>query len=189
MAVTVANLIAGPGTIYTGTFGATEPAASAVGSVPASATWSDLGGTLDGSTLKVNQEYFELEVDQVVDVVGRRLQKREISIETQLAEATLTNLSYALNGGTIAATAAYQTYDPDDASSVTQPTYRAFILDGYAPSASAAKTRRTVLRRGLVTSEMELAYKKDEQTVIPVEIFGHYVSSSIKPFQIIDQLT
>lgn len=187
MAVTVANLIAGPGTLYTGAFGATEPAASAVGSAPASATWGDLGGTLDGAAFKVNNEYFELEVDQLVDVVGRRLEKREISIETQLAEATLTNLSYALNGGTVASTATHSTYDPEDASSVTQPNYRAFILDGYAPAASAAKTRRIVVRRGLVTSETELVYKKDEQTVIPVEIFGHYVSSSTKPFQIIDQ--
>jgi hypothetical protein len=186
MAVTVANLVAGPGTLYSGTFGATEPAASAVGTAPASATWGDLGGTLDGSMLKINQEYFELEVDQVVDIVGRRLQKREISIETQLAEPTLLNLSYALNGGTIVASTGWSSYDPDDASSVTQPTYRAFILDGYAPSASAAKTRRTVLRRGLITSEMELAYKKDEQTVIPVEIFAHYVSSTTKPFQIVD---
>ena len=186
MAVTAANLVAGPGTLYSGTFGATEPAASAVGSVPASGTWGDLGGTLDGSTLKIAQEYFELEVDQVVDVVGRRLQKREISIETQLAEPTLLNLSYALNGGTITASTGWSSYDPDDASSITQPTYRAFILDGYAPSASAAKTRRTVLRRGLITSEMELAYKKDEQTVIPVEIFAHYVDSSTKPFRIVD---
>lgn len=186
MAVTVANLVAGPGTLYYGTFGATEPAASAVGSAPASATWTDLGGTLDGSALKVNQEYFELEVDQLVDVVGRRLQKREISIETQLAEPTLTNLSIALNGGTVTASSGWSSYDPDDASSVTQPTYRAFMLDGFAPSASAAKTRRTLLRRGLVTAEVELAYKKDEQTVIPVEIFGHYVDSSTKPFRIID---
>ena len=37
-------------------------------------------------TLELNQEYTELEVDQVVDIPGRRLTKREFKLNSNLAD-------------------------------------------------------------------------------------------------------
>jgi hypothetical protein len=186
MAVDVTNLIAGPGTLYTGAFGATEPADSAVNTTPPSSTWTDVGGTQDGVTLNVIQEFFELEVDQIVDVPGRRLTKRDLQVQTNMAEPTLANLALALNGGTVTASAAYTTYDPSDDTSATQPTYKALIFDGYAPDGFR---RRVVVRKALSIEGVETSYQKDEQTLFPITFAAHYVSDSIKPFRVIDQLT
>ena len=193
MAVTSANLVAGPANVYYGSFGATEPAASAVSSAPSSAVWTDQGGTSDGVKINIDLNYFELEVDQVVDRVGSRLEKREVTIETNLAEATLTNLKQAINGGTITASAAYQTFDPLNDNSASQPSYYALIVDGWAPlgtgAASASARRRFIARKVLNTDAVGMEYKKDGQTFIPVKLTCHYVSSTTGPFAIHDQLT
>ncbi len=151
MSVTVTNLILGPGTLYNGLFGAAEPADYNVNLAPATSSWTDVGGTLNGLTLSVDQTYTELQVDQLVDSIGRRLTKREFVLTTQLAEPTLNNLSIALNGsnqtsGATSAAGTYQTLEPLYASSATQPTYIALVLDGYAPN---SLRRRVIMRRML----------------------------------------
>jgi hypothetical protein len=51
------------------------------------------GGTQDGVKLSVDQTYSELEVDQITVRVGSRLTKRDFTVKTSLAEATLENLT------------------------------------------------------------------------------------------------
>ncbi|MDQ3760972.1 MAG: hypothetical protein M3460_04535 [Actinomycetota bacterium] len=182
MAVTATNLTQGPGTLYTGAFGVSEPADTAVASPPG-AGWTDAGGTNDGVTLNVMQEFSELSVDQIVDVPGRRLTKRDMSIATNLAEPTIENLALSMNGGTTATGAGYKSLEPGYATSATQPTYKALLFDGYAPGGFV---RRVILRKGLNTSNVEFAYKKDTQTFFTVSFNAHYVSSSIAPFKVID---
>jgi hypothetical protein len=188
MGVTVTNLLAGPGTLYTGAFGATEPTDAAINTVPASATWTDMGGTQDGLKVSIKQDYFELEVDQVVDIPGRRLQKREVEVETNLAEVTLENVLLSLNGGTITASATFKTYDADSALAGSVPTYKAMLFDGWAPGLTPF-TRRVVVRKVLSVDGFKSEYKKDGQTLLPVKFAAHYVSASTRPFRIIDQLT
>jgi hypothetical protein len=188
MGVTVTNLTAGPGDLYTAAFGASEASLfGAAYSVPASATWTDAGGTMDGVKLSVDQNYFELEVDQVVDVPGRRLTKREFKLETNFAEPTLQNLAVALNDGTVTASAgAFTSYDPANTTSATQQTYKALIFDGWAPGITPVR-RRVLARRTLsVEGLKEMTYKKDAQTGIPVTFAGHYVSASTVPFKLHD---
>lgn len=184
MSVDVTKLIQGPGTLYSGLFGATEPADSAVNTTPASSAWTDLGGTQDGVKLSVDQTYSELEVDQITLRVGSRRTKQDFTIETSLAEATLENFALTLNGGTSASGAGWKSLDPDVSGSATQPTYFAIILDGYAPNQFR---RRVIGRRMLNVDSTELPYTKDKQTLIPAKFAGHYVSESIKPFHLVDQ--
>ncbi|MFE3031581.1 hypothetical protein ACFXKY_08020 [Streptomyces canus] len=186
MSVTTTNLIQGPATLYKGAFGAAEPADSAVNTTPAASAWTDLGGTQDGVKLSVDQTYGELEVDQITLRVGSRLTKADFTIETSLAEATLENLSLSLNGGTSASGAGWKSFDPNVSSSATQPNYFAVLMDGYAPNQF---NRRIIGRRMLNTDSSELAYTKDKQTLIPVKFAGHYVSASVTPFHIVDQLS
>ncbi|HEY6013255.1 MAG TPA: hypothetical protein VIU37_04590 [Candidatus Limnocylindrales bacterium] len=187
MATTSSNLVQGPADLYTATFGATEPADSAVASVPSASTWHDVGGTLEGTTLTVTQEYAELVVDQLVDIPERRLTKRELTVASRMAEPTLDNFILALNGGTVTASAAYSSYDPDTASSVTQPTYKALMVDGWAPG--TAMRRRLITRKALSVEAIETAWKKEDQSALSVTWASHYVSSVIKPFRLVDQLT
>ena len=191
MSVTVTNLILGPGTLYTGLFGATEPLDSAVNLAPATSSWTDVGGTMNGITLSVDQTYTELQVDQLVDSIGRRLTKREFALTTQMAEPTLNNLSIALNGstqtsGAITSGGTYQTLEPLYASSATQPTYIALVLDGYAPNSFR---RRVIVRRVLSTAKVDTAMDKSKQTVFTVNFNGHYVSAATSPLHVVDQIT
>lgn len=183
--VTTTNLIQGPASLYTGSFGATEPADASVNATPAASAWTDMGGTDGGVKLTVDQKYTELSVDQIVDRVGSRLTNREFTVETNLAEPTLANFSVVLNGGTTATGANYKTFEPVyTANSATQPTYIAVLFDGYAP---AGFNRRVIVRKVLSTSKAETSYMKDKQTFFPVTFTGHYVSSSIAPIHVVDQ--
>ncbi len=183
MAATVTNLIMGPADLYVGSFGATEPLDTAINTTPASSSWTDVGGTQDGVKITIDQEYTELEVDQIVDVPGARLTKRVVEVETNLAEATLENLKFLLNDGTAASGSGYKSLEPVYASSATQPTYRAVLLDGYAPD---GRRRRVIVRKVLSNDKVESTYKKDDQTLFSVKWASFYVSSSIAPFKIID---
>jgi hypothetical protein len=184
MAVTVSNLTQGPGTLYTGAFDADEPLDSAVNATPAASAWTDLGGTMDGSKLIIKQEYKALEVDQIVDNPGSRLIKRETKIETNMAEPTLENLALALNDGTISTGSGWEAYEPDATDSATQPTYTALILHGWIGTAR----RMVILRKVLSVEGVEPEYKKDGQSVLKVTFEAHYVSASVRPFRIIDEV-
>lgn len=185
MSVTTANLILGPATLYQGAFGAAEPADTnvAVNGTPATSAWGDMGGTQDGVTLSVDQTYTALECDQIVDRAGSRLTKRELMLETSLAEATLENLSVTLNGSTTASGAGYKTLEPLFASSATQPNYTALLFDGWGANSFR---RRVILRKTLSTDAVAMAYTKDKQTLYKVKFSGHYVSATVAPFHIIE---
>jgi len=184
------NLIAGPADLYIGNFGAAEPADSAVGTIPSSAAWTDIGATMGGVKLVLEQKLLKLEVDQSPDRMGSRVQEREFRVETSLAEATLTNIQLALAGGTVSSSAAFATYDvAAGTTAATQPTYRALIMDGWAPGATPLR-RRAIIRKVLSAEGVkEQEYKRDGQTVMPVVLVGHYVSASTVPIHIVDALT
>lgn len=183
MPVTTTNLIMGPGELYTAAFGAAEPAT--VVTAPAVA-WTNVGGTMDGVTLNISQEFTELEVDQVVDVPGRRLTKREMTIETNLAEPTLENFAIALNQAAPVTVTNEKTLEATNTAAAFTPTYTALLFDGIAPN---GKRRRFIVRRALSTEGVETAYQKDEQTVLAVTWSAHYVSSSVAPFKIVDDVS
>lgn len=186
MGATVTNLIAGAGDLYTAPFGSTEPASTLVALQGAPASpWSDVGGTQDGVNMTIAQEFFELEVDQIVDSPGRRLTKRDFSLQANMAEPTLDNLALGMNASAgVTAGTGLHTLEPTTDTSAQQPEYCALLFDGYAPE---QLRRRVIGRRMLSTDNIEFAYKKGEQTIFTVTWMGHYVSASIKPFTIIDE--
>lgn len=191
MTVTVTNLIQGPGTLYAGTYSATaanEPANTAINVAPAASAWTDLGGTQDGVNLELAREFSDLAVDQLVDVPGTRLTKRQFTLATNLAEATLENFSRASNqdpATAVTSGSGYKEYSPED-TPVGEPLYVALIFDGFAPG---GLRRRIFGRRMLSTDPVQFAYKKDGQTVFTVKFSGFYVSSSVRSYKIVDQTT
>lgn len=183
MAVSVTELTQGPATIYRGAFGATEPLESAVNATPAASAWSDVGGTTDGMKLTVKVEYKNLDVDQLIDIPGTRAVTREITCETNMAQPSLENLQYALNGGTISTGSGWRAYEPIDSDAATQPEYSALLVHGWF----GTDRRMVILRRVLSVEGTETDFKKDDQTVFKVKIQAFYVSPSIRPFRVIDE--
>lgn len=188
MSVTTTNLIQGPATLYSAPFGTTEPTDALIGSVPG-AGWLDCGGTKGGVTLTANMTLSEYDVDQVLDVVGDVITARNFTIGTNLAEATLINLAKAINVADTAVTTGVSPAGPtlEPVSDVTAftPVYRAYILDGLAPGGFR---RRVIIRRAIQTAASALAHSPTEQTVIPATFRSTYVSASIKPFKVVDQI-
>jgi hypothetical protein len=184
MSVAVGNLIQGPGTLYRGAFGATEPADLAINTTPQSSAWTDVGGTKDGVSYEIARTYAELAVDQIVDIPDRRLTKREFNLTTNLAEVTLENLAYVSNDTQPTSGANFKAFEPTITSAATQPTFVALLFDGYAPGQFR---RRIIGRRMLSVDSITIAYKKEDQTVLNVKWAGHYVSDVIKPWKVIDQ--
>lgn len=191
MAVTVTNLIQGPATIYTGQFGVTEPAktTAALQGAPG-AGWTDLGGTIDGLTWNMNREVSKLQVDQITYRVGSRVTEQDDTFETKLAEATLDNLKLILNGGTVTVGATTElgvnNYEPDVSTSATQMLYTALLFDGWAPN---GKRRRVIVRKVCSADNASFNYSRTDQSTFGVTFAAHYVSSSIKPFQVFDDVT
>lgn len=186
MAVTVTNLIQGPADLYHGWYGeVTEPGLASLNETPAgTGGWDDMGGTQDGVKLTVGLEWSELMVDQIVDIPGRRLTKRDAQIAANLAEGTLENMERSMNGGVMATASGYKTFEPViDMNSAVEPDYAAIILDGIAPS---GLRRRVNGRKTLNIENMEGEYKKDGQFLIPTAFGTHYISNSTAPYRIQD---
>lgn len=173
MAVTSTNLIQGPAVCYVGTFGATEPAT--IATAPG-AGWTDVGGTKGGVEINVAAEWSALSVDQIVDIIESRRTGREITIKTSLAEATLENIAKAI--ANTAPVAGVMNLDND--ITAFKPAYSAVLLDGIAPGGFR---RRIIIRKTLPTDAVGIAYKKDDQTVVPVTWKLHWVSTSITPMK------
>lgn len=189
MPVVTTNLIQGPAELWVASFGTAEPAETAAGITgDPGAGWTAVGGTTDGVNINIAQEYAKMKVDQLVDRVGSRLTDREFTIETQMAEGTLDNMSVALNAGAVTTGTGTRKLSPVSGSAATQPTYRAIIVDGWAPEETVGTPlrRRIIFRKVLSTEGAEFAYNLEDMTVLAVTFTGHYVSASILPFVIID---
>lgn len=184
--VTPGNLAMGPGTIYVGAYGAVEPDDGAVSAAPSSAVWSDVGGTLGGITLNVTSEYKKLEVDQLPMAPESRRTLLALQIKVRMAEVTLTNLKYALNASDddVTSGSGYSKYEPSLDDSSASPTYRAVIYDGLGPG---GRNRRVIVRKVLSQAAIETVSSKEDQQVFEVTLDAHYVSSTIKPFAVIDE--
>jgi hypothetical protein len=182
----------GPATVYTGAFGATEPAYSAISSPPNSAVWTDVGGTADGTSvlLEVEHSLTNISVEQLIDPVGARVSKRVIQVTVVLEEATLQNLSLAMNQLlTISPGAGYTVADPLSGITSVQPQYTAILIDGWAPTTGTSETecrRRMIIRKCLSSSKADMEYEKTKAVLYHTTWTGYWVSSSVAPFELID---
>ena len=182
----------GPGVIYTAPFGTAEPAYAAI-TTPPDAPWTDVGGTADGTSvlLEVEHTLTDIMVEQLVDPVGARVSKRVIQVTVAMEEATLANLNLAMNQlTTISTGSGYSVLDPLTSPTSTQPSYTAVILDGFAPTTGTTEVscrRRLIVRKALSTSKIDFEYEKSKPTIFNTTWTGYFVSSSVAPFEVVDQ--
>lgn len=194
--VNASNLVLGPAVLRVGAFGAAEPTDSSVTpdgymTPPNSAVWVDVGGTDGGITFETDSTYTDLQVDQEILPVGARLTELKISVTAKLAELTMQNMAVALNQAAAPSVqSGYQTMDIPAGSSATQPTYAALLIDGWAPytSAGTAALRRIIVRKVLSQTKITLSYDKKSQQSYDCTWTCYFVSPSINPVHIVDEL-
>ena len=186
MPVSTSNLLQGPGVLYIGTFGATEP--TTVNTTPTT-PWVDVGGTNGGIQVSAALTIDSLSVDQVLDIPGDVITGRNITITTTLAEATLANYARTWNVDdaqiTTGTTPAGPTFEPTSDVTSFKPVYRALIVDGTAPG---GYRRRILARRCIQTGSPAINYAKGDQAGYAVTWRTTYISPSILPFKIIDAI-
>lgn len=183
------QVVMGAGTMYNGLYQAVEPLDTAVNSAPQASAWNNTGFTSDGITITINQEFAEMTVDQIADIIGRKMTQRSLEVQANLAEATLENFTLGFNSGTISTGAGFKKYTPIFNGTELQPTYFAVIFDGLAPAnaAGVSKRRRFILRRCLSIENIETSYKKGDMTLVPITVGVHYIDTVTAPFVIVDE--
>jgi hypothetical protein len=193
MPASAANLMVGPGSMWTGVFGAVEPLDTAVVDALDDEVWADRGATDGGVTVTAAKEYFRLRMDQAVESPGRVLTELDVSLATNFAEPTIENWAIALADAASAITAggtgatAFKAMDMGGPAEPGQPpTYLAALFRGRAP---AGKRRMVIVRKALSIEEVESEYKRDDQTFIPCTMAAHWVSASIKSVHVVDEAT
>jgi hypothetical protein len=189
------NLVLGPARLYLAPFGTTPPAPGSVTpngpNNPPSSPWTDVGGTSGGVTLTTEGTLTNLEVDQVIMPVGARQTALNMTVETTMAEVTLANMNAALNGIMTSSTnAGYISSDITVTSAATQPNYTAMIIDGWAPSGSAGQSmlRRYLVYKALATPKVSMVYDKKAQAGFQVTWTVFYVSNSVNPLTVLDEV-
>lgn len=193
MAGTAANLIMGVGEVYVGPFGEAEPAD--IDTTPAG-NWVDVGFTSGGVTMIYTPTYTELVVDQIVDILARRITKREFNVRTNLSEATLQNiLDCGLSGvgGALTDNAGPPTSEDVEPTAAFGPenqvTAKAVIFDGFAEGFEGGDhfRRRVTVRKAVNVAPMEISASRDGVSMVPVDFSAMYVDGIISPWKVEDE--
>lgn len=176
MPITATDVLMGPVEIFVAEFGTAEPAdvdaAPAVG-------WIAVGGTEEGARQIVNQTITKKRVDEVGMAVGGKITEQEVAIATSLAEARLANFRLAYNQAVSTATKVGLNGNLTNG----EPPYVAVLLRGFGPGGDR---RNVILRKGLSEEAVETAYSRANQTYIPIQWGGYFISESVDAFVIDD---
>lgn len=183
MTVTISKLITGPAWMWRKLY--TDPAAEPTSPLATPAAgWVDCGGTVDGINLTIAQSFEQITADQIVDVLMSVPNERTFNVETNLLEPTLENFKFANNGGSITTGAGWQAYEPIVDLVTDDVLYSAVIIRGRG--SNTGRLRDIIVRRTLVTDDVEFSYQKAAAQVLATTLTAHYVSASVAPFRIVD---
>jgi len=159
------EILTGVGRLYIAAVGTAFPA---VNEAPG-ASWRDVGETVDGVTVTLDQTINEFTTDQRTGPVKATRSEESLTIETKLAQGTLENLADAL-GNTVTDT-------PPGAGTIG--TRKLALTRGFAVAEYALLFRGSSpygdwnaqyeVPRGYFGGSQAMEHTKDGQTAIPVE--------------------
>lgn len=142
-------VIEGAAEVLVGAYGAAQGACTSIGS------------TDGGVMLTVGNEYHEVEVDQSKAPIDSKLEKRTAKLTCDMAEATLANLALAMALPTTALSGSTVSVG------LQEPENKTIYIIGPAPDGAV----RTIhVFKAKVSGSPEMAYQKNDKTVVPLEI-------------------
>lgn len=192
MSVNFLNICQGPADLYVALAGTAEPldSAATIAGGPPGGGWVGVGGTEGGITFEQDDNYDDMTVTQLPLAIGSRRTAQSITVRTQMKEATLLNLSTALNSLVVTtASSGYTTVDPTGLQVVTQPIYSALIFDAWAPQLAngTQARRRVIVRKVAAKPKLTLFAEKEKAQMYDVVWQAYFVSPSVRPWHWIDQ--
>jgi hypothetical protein len=193
--VTVANILVGPGNLYiadTGTALPTWTTGGALVDLDDDANWTTIGATQEGVEVAYSPDYGEVEVDQLKDAARLFNQGLTVTMNTNLAEATLENLlvAWGLPDDCLVVDGTTDTFSisvPSD-----EPVERKLVVVGTAPDAAGPldRDRIYVAHRVISIDGSTHSLRRTEATVFPVSfrLLPDPTQSGQEYGQIIDQV-
>lgn len=161
----------GPGILRVGAVGAVEPTDL---TAPWDAAWVPLGYTEEGHSFSSAPNFEPIEVAEETDPIRYEPTGREMRVDFAAAEMTATNLSRALNGGTITTGAGIVTFEPPNPGEEVRIALGWEARDG---------SERWVWRKCLQTGEVSIARRKaPDKATIPMSFMLEIVAGGVKPF-------
>jgi len=123
----------------------------------------EVGGLEGGVSIDHSEEQVDLEVDQIVGIVGSVTTKEEMTVKVSLAEPTLAMLAIAFGYPVAAVSGSTFSF-----GAKTSNTERTLFINVKGPGASTA-TRKYIFWRAIPTGKSGHSYKKGDKTLVEVE--------------------
>lgn len=172
MAFEADNVAVGPGTLYFGAVGATEPTDL---TTAWSSAWIPVGYTTEGHAFSYTPSYEGIEVAEELLPIKQVATGAEMVVAFAAAEMTAANVQKALNGGTITTGTGFVTFEPPAADA--EPTRVAIGWE------AADKSERWIWRKCLQTGGVEINRRKGtDYANLNMEFSVEVVSKAVKPF-------
>jgi len=159
---TPAQLALGPGYLYVGSLGRTEPTDLTTPWATVDPLWIFLGYTNNGSEFDYQLQTAAVDVAEELDPITNTPTGRQASVIFAAAQMTATNLSTALNGGVITTGSGIVTVEPPDLGTEVR------VMIGWE---SEDHQERWVFRQGLNTGQMKIARQKGANNAVIDEEF------------------
>lgn len=170
----VANILITPAIIYRAPVGTALPDETSVAyGADWGGAWINVGYTLEPLAMAIDEQTFELEVQQVVNPVIQRRTKQIVTFETTLAETTGVNLALALDGSNsdTAAGVGQKAFSEIKMGGSTTITQYAWGFEGVRPDADGNdQPVRVFLYKGTCVTGGQVQMAKGEATGIPIKI-------------------
>ena len=171
MTVNVDNIIVGPGNLYIASSGDSWYATfDTLSQATLDSNGSHLGATMEGVEVAYEPDYTDIVVDQLKDAAVIFQNGFKVSVRTNLAEATLTNLKIAWGMPDSALSTGGGTQTLNLPVPADEPVERRIIIFGRSPAAtsSSLKRRKYFCRRAVAVDTSSHALKRAEATMFPI---------------------
>jgi hypothetical protein len=165
---------------FTVSVSAIDPATGNLVGDTAGTNWRHVGFTSDGVEFSYEPDFGEVEVDQLLDAAKMFKQGMTASVNTTLAEATLTNLvlAWGQKGTSLGAAPAPDASTGEElgiasGALLDEPVERSLVFVGPAPRSATGNLKRERVyhvRRALNVEASAHSLSKTDATTIPVSL-------------------
>jgi len=125
---------------------------------------TDVGYTEDGVAVEHTKEYMDIEADQSVDILGKKVVREICRVTVNVEEATLDNIKIAMGEeNSISNDGSWKRLSFGGGSTEQE---HELLFTGKAPGTS--KTRKLHIYKAISVESIETSYKKGEKTLVPI---------------------